>query len=244
MAQKLRYLVQRGLHRAGLHIERIRNPFNDQKVLLGMGGANTILDCGANVGQTALSYHKLYPTAKIYSFEPSTTLYDHLVRNTAEIANIKPVRMGISDECGESQFFEYNYSAFNSIARCRVPGVEVISECTVPVCTIDRFCDDHNIQTVDIFKLDIQGAELKALHGAQSMLERQKISLIFSEVLFGPSYDHQAYYHEIATWLARFGYHLFRFYELRYNYDRSLDYSDAIFCTESILQSERLRNAR
>ena len=68
MAQKLRYLVQRGLHRAGLHIEQIRNPFNDQKVLLGMGGANTILDCGANVGQTALSYHKLYPTAKIYSF--------------------------------------------------------------------------------------------------------------------------------------------------------------------------------
>src|SRR5262249_15029949 len=142
------------------------------------------------------------------------------------------------------QFFEYNYSAFNSITRCTLPGIEVVTTCTVPVCTIDRFCTDHNIQTIDILKLDIQGAELRALHGASSMLAKQKISLIFSEVLFGPEYEQQSYYHEIAGWLMRFGYHLFRFYELRYNYDRSLDYSDAIFCSEPIFQSGRLRNAR
>jgi hypothetical protein len=160
------------------------------------------------------------------------------------LGNVEPVRMAISDQPGDSIFFEYNIPGYNSMARCTVAGVQQVSECTVPVGTIDGFCAEKQIEAIDILKLDIQGAELKALHGSRSMLERQKISLIFSEVLFGPQYEEQAQYHEIATWLAKFGYRLFRFYELHYAPDRSLDYSDAIFCTDSIFQSGRLRNAR
>jgi FkbM family methyltransferase len=244
MARNLRHLLQRGMQRIGLHVERMRDPFDDQKLLLGKPGANIIFDCGANVGRTALSYRKLFPTARIYSFEPSATLHEQLIRNTAAAGNVEAVRMGVSDESGESQFFEYNITGYNSMAHCTVPGIKVVSECTVPVCTIDRFCAENKIEMVDILKLDIQGSELKALHGARSMLEKQKISLIFSEVLFGPEYEQQAYYHEIAGWLARFGYQLFRFYELRYASDRSLDYSDAIFCTEPIFRSGLLRSAR
>jgi hypothetical protein len=76
------------------------------------------------------------------------------------------------------------------------------------------------------------------------MLQKQSVSVIYSEVLFNRQYDEQAYYHEIAAWLAQFGYRLFRFYGLRYAPDRSLSYTDAIFCTGAIHGAERLRSER
>jgi FkbM family methyltransferase len=244
MATRLRHWLQEELRAVGLHIERIRDPFFDQRALLGGLDAAVIFDCGGNVGQTVSNYRKLFPTAKIYSFEPSATLHAQLAQNTSTLGNVKPVRMAVADEPGESQFFEYNITGYNSMFRCTVAGVELLSECRVPVTTIDLFCVENKIDTVDILKLDIQGAELKALRGAQMMLGKQQISLIFTEVLFGPQYDFQAYYHEVAMWLAQFGYQLFRFYDLRYAPDRSLAYSDAIFCVGSIYQSSQLRGAR
>lgn len=45
--------------------------------------------------------------------------------------------------------------------------------------TVDTFCDKHDIKLLDILHADIQGFELKMLHGASHMLRSGRIHYIF-----------------------------------------------------------------
>ena len=235
----LRQQVQTALKKRGWQVERIRDPFSDQQTLLGHGNVRVIFDCGANDGETAVSYRRAFPNATIYSFEPSSELYDRLARRS--LSNVKPIKLALSDKPGDVTFYEYDISGYNSFARCTEQFVHLVNEVKVCANTIDRFCAETHIDEIDILKLDIQGAELKALRGCERLISSQKIALIYSEVLFRQTYDQQAYYHEIAGWLSDYKYKLFRFYDLRYSPDRQIDYSDAIFCREDIYNGGRLR---
>jgi FkbM family methyltransferase len=239
MALNIRRAIQNGLRQAGWHVERRRGRFNDQKLLLA-GGVQVIFDCGGHKGETSVKYRELFPLAKIYSFEPSLDLFKELKQKAAELGNIYPVPLAVMDKPGEVRYFEYNFSGYNSMGRCTVPGIKMITEYNVASCTIDDFCTDQKIEHIDILKLDIQGSELKALQGAERMLSEQRVSLIFTEVMFGPEYDQQTYYHELASFLAKYGYQLFRFYELAYTAERALDWGDAIFTTKDIYRNGRL----
>jgi FkbM family methyltransferase len=240
----LRHTLQRSLRKAGLLIERDRNPFADQRLLLG-AEPRVIFDCGASVGTTAESYRSLFPRAAIYSFEPSETLQPHLRAVAKRLGNVTVVPFGVSDTAGESQFFEYEQSGFNSTSRCTLDFQQKPKKVTsVTLCTIDEFCAAERIDCIDILKLDIQGGELKALRGAARMLSARSVFLIYSEVLFQREYEEQSFYHEIADFLAAHGYWLFRLYDLRYSPERSLECSDAIFCRNDILASKPLLGRR
>jgi hypothetical protein len=41
-----------------------------------------------------------------------------------------------------------------------------------PVVTLDDYCQAHGVNRVDFIRMDIEGAEQKALHGAQRLLDR------------------------------------------------------------------------
>ena len=60
----------------------------------------------------------------------------------------------------------------------------VIGQEQINICTLDRWCQDEGIDPgrVDLLKLDVQGAELKALYGARKLLETTR--LVFLEVSF------------------------------------------------------------
>jgi hypothetical protein len=47
-----------------------------------------------------------------------------------------------------------------------------------PVVTLDAFCAERGIGRVDFIRMDIEGAEGKALAGAQRILERDKPSVL------------------------------------------------------------------
>jgi hypothetical protein len=69
-----------------------------------MAAANPILDCGANVGQTALSYNKTFSNGENLKFR--TLRYALRASRTKYCGDwqFKPLRMGIYGERGESQF--------------------------------------------------------------------------------------------------------------------------------------------
>lgn len=228
----VRHWVQLRLRNNGLQVERARDPFLDQSLLLG-GQAQVIFDGGANEGQTTTTYLKLFPTAKIYCFEPSPTLYARLSAN-CKGDNIFPVQLALSDQKETVSFFEYNITGYNSFEKCTVDGVNTAAEIRVETTKIDDFCATNGIETIDILKLDIQGAEVKALRGAMRMLTERRIRLVFAEVHFAAIYERQCFYQEIATLLENFDLPLFRFYDLRYTKQRRLEYADAIFCAASL----------
>jgi FkbM family methyltransferase len=228
---QLRHWLQGQLRGRGIHIERARDPFTDQALLLN-GRAQTIIDGGANEGQTSIAYKKVFPRARIYSFEPSPSLYMRLCQNHGN--ETVPVQLALSDENCGAKFFEYDLNGYNSFEKCTVDIATKTAEILVQTTTVDNFCAANNIEVIDILKLDIQGAELKALHGASRMLSERRVRLVYAEVHFSAIYERQCFYHEIASFLADYDLPLFRFYDLHYTKDRRLEYTDAIFCSASL----------
>jgi hypothetical protein len=102
--------------------------------------------------------------------------------------------------------------------------------------TIDCFCTENHIRTIDILKMDIQGAELRALEGADETLSRQAISLIYLEIIIGETYTGQPKFLEYIQRLDSYGYELFDLYNPERRYMRLIQ-TDAIFISKDLKEA-------
>ncbi len=139
------------------------SPDNDQPV---------ILDCGANIGFSVLHYKRCFPRAKIVAFEPdpqfAPLLRSNLARNGA--TDVEVVEAAAWIRQGEARWL------------CEgIDGSKIIAEGpatpnTVVVRTVDLA--DYLSGTVDLLKLDIEGAEYTVLDHLRDRLQRVKNLLI------------------------------------------------------------------
>lgn len=198
------------------------------------GEARCILDVGANRGDTAIKYSTLFDQAKVYAFEPFPETYEKLFVNIKEYKKIIPARYAISDKKGEAVLFSNINEDTNSLLPSDKIGlssdqqVKNKSSITVQTETIDNYCLDNNIQHIDILKMDIQGSELAALKGAINLLEKKKIKLIYTETYFKQQYQGQPLFHDISSFLYKYGYVIQDIYSPIYG-NGSLAWSDSIF---------------
>jgi hypothetical protein len=89
MKSQFRALVKKAL---GYHSW---NSDDDQQRLI--PDAKMIFDVGANVGQTAKTYRRLFPSAEIWSFEPVPASYESLSFSLSD-QRFHPVPLALSDQ--------------------------------------------------------------------------------------------------------------------------------------------------
>jgi FkbM family methyltransferase len=112
--------------------------------------------------------------------------------------------IAISDFIGKTNFYvtPENIGASSLLkplggyAGTKYDKIEV--ECT----TINKFCEDYNIDKIDLMWIDLQGNELNAFKGANKYLD--KITGICSEVGLIPYYENHTLYPEINKYLEGF----------------------------------------
>lgn len=139
-----------------------------------------VLDGGANVG--AFTRQALAAGAKlVVAIEPAPDNLTCLRRNlAAEIADGRVIvyPKGIWDaEEILSLYMDPENSAAASFVR-RLPGWEPVTE--LPLTTIDRLVAELNLPRVDFIKLDIEGAEPRAIQGGRNTLAGNKPRLAIS----------------------------------------------------------------
>jgi FkbM family methyltransferase len=145
--------------------------------------AKTIIDIGANMGSFTLTMARLAPQARVYSFEPAPSTFRLLERNIKlnSLTNISPQMMVVCDRVGTVQFTDATHGAENnSLFRAAVQ-----SDCPVvdvPGTTLDQFCRDQSIETLDFLKIDTEGAEPLVLRGATEMFRRKAIKVALMEI--------------------------------------------------------------
>jgi FkbM family methyltransferase len=239
-------LARGALRRMGVDVRLVRahhvDAFGDQVRLLRGRPVETIFDVGAFDGSSAARYRELFPAARVYAFEPSETSYTRLADRAERSGGmIVPVRAAVGAEAGTADLHINESAKTNSLlptdpaaARLFDSGeMRPVGQASVPVVTLDGFCDERRIERIDLLKMDIQGFELQALRGARRLLERRAIRLIYAEVLFARLYSGQAFYHDIAAHLAGMGYELYGLYSMIRIPGGALGWADAIFRSPS-----------
>jgi FkbM family methyltransferase len=209
----------------------------------GGAGSPVIFDLGASDGErTTRKYRKLFPDAVIHSFEPDEERFLSLQRK--RLSNVTSHNLAVSDEDGETTFYCNDDADTNSLLQSNVLGSSIDRftkfkrEIRVKTTTLETFCKEHNISNISILKMDIQGAELRALHGALNLLKAKKIALIYLEVEFARIYKDQPLYHDLAAFLESVGYELYGIYNLCSIEQGRLAWADAIFVPTSTSDSK------
>lgn len=245
ISRKLKMYFWRKAYQAGYSIRRNEeNAFPDQVSLLQNIEVRTIFDLGANVGDIAVEYRKLFPQSRVYAFEPLPDLLEILQRKVSgdPCVHIQPV--AVSDSLGKTTFHVNAKSDTSSLLETdlsQVPDSYHAVQRTerrieVPIVTLDSFCGEHSIEHIDILKLDIQGAEHAALRGASRLLSEQRIGIIYTEAFMLPFYKDQPLLGDICKLLAQFGYQIHNFYNLSFSGNSGrCTWMDVIFVSPKLL---------
>jgi FkbM family methyltransferase len=121
-----------------------------------------VLDIGANLGY----YTTLFATiaGTVYAIEPTPNTLTLLRQNTRTYRNVTVLPIAVSDYEG---FADLYLSASNS-GQNTLHGAGAAVH--VPVTTVDTLCRQRRITSVDLIKMDIEGAETHALRGMHDTL--------------------------------------------------------------------------
>lgn len=135
--------------------------------LLDPDKVEVIVDCGANIGITALYFARRYPKARIICVEPDPENFEILERNVAGQQSIEPVRAAVVGSSGPVHLTRSRAAYGNSVQANASPGETV----EVSGLTISDICSKKDIERIDLLKVDIEGAE-KNVFAAATFLNK------------------------------------------------------------------------
>lgn len=144
---------------------------------LGKCRFKTIIDVGANTGYYARAYRHYFPKAQIYSFEPVPDIFEKLKK----VRGINALNLGLWDKKTTSKInFTPEHPGASSLFTKTHSG-----KSTERTISLDRFDNlKIEIKKPALLKIDVEGAELRALQGFGSKL--QQFDIVQIEVNLGP----------------------------------------------------------
>lgn len=112
------------------------------------------------------------PQGHVFGFEPIPAMARAAAKTLAPFANYHLQCAGLADKPGKAVFEEMRDSSHLSAKADVQNGIECDME------TIDEFCRKNHLGRIDCIKLDVEGAELAALKGAENTVRKCHPKLI------------------------------------------------------------------
>ncbi|HEY5220743.1 MAG TPA: FkbM family methyltransferase [Candidatus Paceibacterota bacterium] len=180
-----------------------------------MTGDKLILfDLGANKGDWTLEALRVggVRVKKIYQFEPSAHNIQILKKEFGGDDRVELLPYAASDKSGAAELFsDVPGSGIASLYKRRLDhfNIEFKAGAPIEMKTVDDVIEKNVIEKVDFMKMDIEGHELSALHGASSALKNGTIRALSFE-FGGANIDSRTYFQDFWYLLVPLGYRLFR----------------------------------
>lgn len=170
-----------------------------------------LFDVGANIGlYTKLLKEQFNENAKIYSFEPSNQTFKTLQSNVSA-TNVSLSNFGFGEiETNLTLYSNQEGSGLASVYNRRLDhfGIDLNLKEEIKLRTIDAFCEENEISTIDFLKIDVEGHEINVLKGAKKLIDQRKIRFIQFE-FGGCNIDARTYFQDFY-YLLKDNYRIFR----------------------------------
>ena len=135
----------------------------------------TVLDIGANVGQyTLIASTAVGPTGQVHSFEPVPMTFARLKQHVElnQLTNVTPTQAALwmeetTLELGLAEDQADNVGSYSIGEAAAAPA-----KITARAIRLRDYAEAHKLERLDLVKMDIEGAELFALHGGRPLFER------------------------------------------------------------------------
>jgi FkbM family methyltransferase len=218
--------------------EIIRDPFlasalmkgtaagTEHKTLLETLNCECIVDVGANRGQFALIARKVFPQAKIFSFEPLEEPAQTFRSIFGDDQKVQLYPFAVGPEEMKSTLHvtrDDDSSSMLAVTQTQLkmfPGSEETELREVRIFPLSEVLDAASLPNASLLKIDVQGFEMEVLKGCEDILD--KFSHLYIECSFIELYKDQALAHEIISWLAQREFVLSGIYNLYYENGRSI----------------------
>jgi FkbM family methyltransferase len=144
----------------------------------------TVLDGGANEGAyTLFLAARVGREGRVLAVEPSPRELERLKANVAlnGMPQVTVIEAALAEQPGEVELLlaEPHHAGQNTLGGFAYPGMVAAGSLRVAATTVDALAKAQNLASLDMIKLDIEGAELRALIGAGEVLRRWRPLLLF-----------------------------------------------------------------
>lgn len=202
----------------------------------------TVIDIGANEGQSSRKLNSVFPDAIIYAFEPSTLAYAKLLKVSEKNPKIKPFNLAIGDKNTEISFFEHSYftqssSVLKTTEKCEEahPILTKQKPTKIKQTTLNDFFQTINLESEILIKIDVQGYEDRVIKGGEAILGQASACII--EVSNDLVYEDQASFEQIFDQLRQLNYQFLGTIDQVRSKTGAIQYFDAVFVKKSLLSS-------
>ena len=130
----------------------------------------TILDVGSNLGNHAIFFAKALKAKRVVCFEALSSCANILsinasLNDVSKILDLSYLKIGISNKPGLSS----SITPPGNLGATRLGFSSTQGEAVIPTLPLDAL---HLTEKIDFIKIDIEGAEMRALEGADNLINR------------------------------------------------------------------------
>ena len=184
----------------------IRLPLDNARLLRKLFGKYnklTIFDIGACEGEDSVRYAHFFPLSEVHLFEPVPDNFNKIKKNIkrynlAERVTINNIALSNTREntimykssgqpkdakpLGEWDYGNKSSSLLKPYKTLEItPWLKFNDKIRVKTNTLDNYCQDNHISSIDLMHIDVQGAELMVLEGASKIINKVKAVWIEAE---------------------------------------------------------------
>ena len=166
-----------------------------------------VVDSGANIGQMLLYLAQWVPQGKVLAFEPGRKQADWLAECLAAHPTlpVELIRRGLGalptqlrlDSSGS----DFMHGCWAKVSDTEGEPIQIVR--------LEDELSSRSIENVDLWKLDVEGYEITAMQGAETLLKEQRIRAIYAELTSSKGQG-QA----VIDYLKQFGYQCYLFDEM------------------------------
>lgn len=132
------------------------------------------IDIGANIGNHSIFFSKYFENVIAYEAHPE--IFEILSLNTKKIGNIEAKNIGLSDQAGTLKIETDHLNMGASKIKHELPSHDTEA---VHLERGDKLLKD--IKNIGLIKIDVEGMEMKVLHGLKKTIDSNKPIVVFEQ---------------------------------------------------------------